>query len=398
MPVFLYKAQNVQGNVFEGQIEAKNKEEAEYLLKRKRLIVQSVKKKPTEINLKIGTGIGSADISRFTRMFSSMTSAGLPMLQCLNILEEQMENPALKEVVHKVAQSINGGASLADSLAQHPKVFDKLYCNMVAAGEAGGILEGILLRLADYQEANERTKRKVKKAMMYPVIVFLVAIGAVVALLTFVVPTFANMFTDMGAELPGPTQLVMDMSNMIKDYALLWIVLIVASIVVIRTILKVPAFRLKFDTILLKRPKLGDLLTKTAVARFGRTLGTLLNAGVSIIDALQVTAKTAGNTAVEKAIMRISQSIAGGKPIVEPMKEAGIFPPMVVQMTGVGEKTGDLGGMLLKVADFYDEEVDAAVDSVTSMLEPIIIVFMGGAVGFIMVAMYMPMFSMGDLV
>ncbi|NLO24283.1 MAG: type II secretion system F family protein [Fibrobacter sp.] len=398
MPVFLYKAQNVQGNVFEGQIEAKNKEEAESLLKRKRLIVQSVKKKPTEINLKIGTGIGSADISRFTRMFSSMTSAGLPMLQCLNILEEQMENPALKEVVHKVAQSINGGASLADSLAQHPKVFDKLYCNMVAAGEAGGILEGILLRLADYQEANERTKRKVKKAMMYPVIVFLVAIGAVVALLTFVVPTFANMFTDMGAELPGPTQLVMDMSNMIKDYALLWIVLIVASIVVIRTILKVPAFRLKFDTILLKLPKLGDLLTKTAVARFGRTLGTLLNAGVSIIDALQVTAKTAGNTAVEKAIMRISQSIAGGKPIVEPMKEAGIFPPMVVQMTGVGEKTGDLGGMLLKVADFYDEEVDAAVDSVTSMLEPIIIVFMGGAVGFIMVAMYMPMFSMGDLV
>jgi type IV pilus assembly protein PilC len=396
--VFLYKAQNVQGNVFEGQIEAKNKEEAESLLKRKRLIVQSVKKKPTEINLKIGTGIGSADISRFTRMFSSMTSAGLPMLQCLNILEEQMENPALKEVVHKVAQSINGGASLADSLAQHPKVFDKLYCNMVAAGEAGGILEGILLRLADYQEANERTKRKVKKAMMYPVIVFLVAIGAVVALLTFVVPTFANMFTDMGAELPGPTQLVMDMSNMIKDYALLWIVLIVASIVVIRTILKVPAFRLKFDTILLKLPKLGDLLTKTAVARFGRTLGTLLNAGVSIIDALQVTAKTAGNTAVEKAIMRISQSIAGGKPIVEPMKEAGIFPPMVVQMTGVGEKTGDLGGMLLKVADFYDEEVDAAVDSVTSMLEPIIIVFMGGAVGFIMVAMYMPMFSMGDLV
>ena len=398
MPVFLYKAQNVQGNVFEGQIEAKNKEEAESLLKRKRLIVQSVKKKPSDIYLKIGTGIGSADISRFTRMFSSMTSAGLPMLQCLNILEEQMENPALKEVVHKVAQSINGGASLADSLAQHPKVFDKLYCNMVAAGEAGGILEGILLRLADYQEANERTKRKVKKAMMYPVIVFLVAIGAVVALLTFVVPTFANMFTDMGAELPGPTQLVMDMSNMIKDYALLWIVLIVASIVVIRTILKVPAFRLKFDTILLKLPKLGDLLTKTAVARFGRTLGTLLNAGVSIIDALQVTAKTAGNTAVEKAIMRISQSIAGGKPIVEPMKEAGIFPPMVVQMTGVGEKTGDLGGMLLKVADFYDEEVDAAVDSVTSMLEPIIIVFMGGAVGFIMVAMYMPMFSMGDLV
>ncbi len=398
MPIFLYKAQNVQGNVFEGQIEAQNKEEAESLLRRKRLVIQSVKKKPTEINLTIGTGIKSADISRFTRMFSSMCSAGLPMLQCLTILEEQMENPALRDVIHKLSMSINGGSSLADALALHPKVFDKLYCNMVAAGEAGGILEGILLRLADYQESNERTKRKVKKAMMYPMIVLFVAVGAVVALLTFVVPTFANMFLEMGAELPGPTQIVMDASNLIQDYALLWVVLIVAAIVAMRTVLKVPQLRLKFDTLLLKAPKIGDLLTKTAVARFGRTLGTLLNAGVSIIDALQVTAKTAGNLAVEKSILKISQSIAGGKPIVEPMKESGIFPPMVVQMTGVGEKTGNLGGMLLKVADFYDEEVDAAVDSVTSMLEPIIIVFMGGAVGFIMVAMYMPMFSMGDLV
>jgi len=398
MPIFLYKAQNAQGNVFEGQIEAQNKEEAESLLRRKRLVIQSVKKKPTEINLTIGTGIKSADISRFTRMFSSMCSAGLPMLQCLTILEEQMENPALRDVIHKISMSINGGSSLADALALHPKVFDKLYCNMVAAGEAGGILEGILLRLADYQESNERTKRKVKKAMMYPMIVLFVAVGAVVALLTFVVPTFAGMFLEMGAELPGPTQIVMDASNLIQDYALLWVVLIVAAIVAMRTVLKVPQLRLKFDTLLLKAPKIGDLLTKTAVARFGRTLGTLLNAGVSIIDALQVTAKTAGNLAVEKSILKISQSIAGGKPIVEPMKESGIFPPMVVQMTGVGEKTGNLGGMLLKVADFYDEEVDAAVDSVTSMLEPIIIVFMGGAVGFIMVAMYMPMFSMGDLV
>ncbi|HHX15655.1 MAG TPA: type II secretion system F family protein [Fibrobacter sp.] len=398
MPIFLYKAQNAQGNVFDGQIEAKSKDEAESLLRRKRLIVQSVKKKPTEINLTIGTGIGAADISRFTRMFSSMVSAGLPMLQCLNILEEQMENAALKAVVHKVGMSINGGSSLADALALHPKVFDKLYCNMVAAGEAGGILEGILLRLADYQETSERTKRKVKKAMMYPMMVVFVALGAVIALLTFVVPVFAGMFIEMGAELPGPTQLVMDISNMIQDYVFVWVTLIVVAIVGMRTVLKVPKLRFRYDSLLLKVPKVGDLLTKTAVARFGRTLGTLLNAGVSIIEALQVTAKTAGNMAVEKAILRIAQSIAGGKPIVEPMKEVGIFPPMVIQMTGVGETTGNLGGMLLKVADFYDEEVDAAVDSVTSMLEPIIIVFMGGAIGFIMVAMYMPMFSMGDLV
>ena len=398
MPIFLYKAQNAQGNVFDGQIEAKSKDEAESLLRRKRLIVQSVKKKPTEINLTIGTGIGAADISRFTRMFSSMVSAGLPMLQCLNILEEQMENAALKAVVHKVGMSINGGSSLADALALHPKVFDKLYCNMVAAGEAGGILEGILLRLADYQETSERTKRKVKKAMMYPMMVVFVALGAVIALLTFVVPVFAGMFIEMGAELPGPTQLVMDISNMIQDYVFVWVTLIVVAIVGMRTVLKVPKLRFRYDSLLLKVRKVGDLLTKTAVARFGRTLGTLLNAGVSIIEALQVTAKTAGNMAVEKAILRIAQSIAGGKPIVEPMKEVGIFPPMVIQMTGVGETTGNLGGMLLKVADFYDEEVDAAVDSVTSMLEPIIIVFMGGAIGFIMVAMYMPMFSMGDLV
>lgn len=398
MPIFLYKAQNAQGNVFDGQIEAKSKDEAESLLRRKRLIVQSVKKKPIEINFTIGTGINAADISRFTRMFSSMVSAGLPMLQCLNILEEQMENPALKAVVHKVGMSINGGSSLADALALHPKVFDKLYCNMVAAGEAGGILEGILLRLADYQETSERTKRKVKKAMMYPMMVVFVALGAVIALLTFVVPVFAGMFIEMGAELPGPTQLVMDISNMIQDYVFVWVTLIVVAIVGMRTVLKVPKLRFRYDSLLLKVPKVGDLLTKTAVARFGRTLGTLLNAGVSIIEALQVTAKTAGNMAVEKAILRIAQSIAGGKPIVEPMKEVGIFPPMVIQMTGVGETTGNLGGMLLKVADFYDEEVDAAVDSVTSMLEPIIIVFMGGAIGFIMVAMYMPMFSMGDLV
>ncbi|MEE0877608.1 MAG: type II secretion system F family protein [Fibrobacteraceae bacterium] len=398
MAVFLYKAQNAQGNVFEGELEAGSKDEAEGLLRRKRLIVQSVKKKPMDIKINIGSGIKSVDISRFTRMFSAMTSAGLPMLQCLNILEEQMENPAMREVVHKVAASINGGSTLADAMSQHPKVFDKLYCNMVAAGEAGGILEGILARLADYQEANQRVVRKVKKAMTYPVMVVIVAVIVMVALLTFVVPTFANMFQEVGGELPGPTQVVMNLSNMLVDYAAFWVVGVIAIIIIIRTILKVPHLRLQFDTILLRVPKLGDLQTKSAVARFGRTLGTLLNAGVSVIDALGVTARTAGNMAVERAILKISQSIAGGKPIAEPMKEAKIFPPMVIQMVGVGEKTGNLGGMLLKVADFYDEEVDAAIDALTSMMEPLIMVFLGGGVGFILIAMYMPIFSMSDAV
>lgn len=398
MPVFIYKAQNAQGNTFEGEFQAANKEEAENMLRRKRLVVESLKKKPMEIKINIGSGIKAVDISRFTRMFSAMTSAGLPMIQCLNILEEQMENPALRDVVHKITASINGGSTLADALAQHPKVFDRLYCNMVAAGEAGGILEGILLRLADYQESNQRVVRKVKKAMTYPIMVVIVSIIVIVLLLTFVVPTFAEMFTSVGGELPGPTQIVMNLSNILKDYAALWIISIIVVVSAIRTVLKVPKLRYHFDRICLRLPKFGDLQTKSAVARFGRTLGTLLNAGVSVIDAMGVTARTSGNMAVERAIIRISQAVAGGKPMADPMRDVGIFPPMVIQMVGVGEKTGNLGGMLLKVADFYDEEVDAAVDALTSMMEPLIMVFLGGACGFILIAMYMPIFSMSDAV
>ncbi len=398
MPVFLYKAQNTQGNQFDGEIEAKSKNEAESLLRRKHLVVNSIKRKPIEIKIQIGSGIKSKDVSRFTRMFSSMTSAGLPMLQCLNILEEQMENPAMKAVVHKLTMSISGGSSLADALAQHPKVFDKLYCNMVAAGEAGGILDGILSRLADYQEANERLVRKVKKALTYPVMVAIVAVVVVILMLSFVVPTFAQTFMEAGGELPWPTQVVMNLSDGIRDYAAFWILGAVAIVVAFKVIMKVPKLHLGWDRIMLKMPKLGDLQVKSAVARFSRTLGTLLNAGVSVTEALQVTAKTSGNMAVENAIMKIAVGLAGGKSIVDPMKETGIFPAMVVQMVGVGEKTGQLGGMLLKVADFYDEEVDAAIDAVTSMMEPLIMVFLGGAVGFLMIAMYMPIFSMSDAV
>ncbi len=398
MPVFLYKAQNTQGNQFDGEIEAKSKQDAESLLRRKHLVVNSVKRKPIEIKIQIGSGIKSKDVSRFTRMFSSMTSAGLPMLQCLNILEEQMENPAMKSVVHKLTMSISGGSSLADALAQHPKVFDKLYCNMVAAGEAGGILDGILLRLADYQEANERLVRKVKKALTYPVMVAIVAVIVVILMLSFVVPTFAQTFMEAGGELPWPTQVVMNLSDGIRDYAAFWVLGAVAIVVAFKVIMKVPKLHLGWDRMMLKVPKLGDLQVKSAVARFSRTLGTLLNAGVSVTEALQVTAKTSGNLAVENAIMKIAVGLAGGKSIVDPMKEAKIFPAMVIQMVGVGEKTGQLGGMLLKVADFYDEEVDAAIDAVTSMLEPLIMVFLGGAVGFLMIAMYMPIFSMSDAV
>ena len=353
MPEFLYKAQNTQGNVFQGSIEAKDKAEAESMLLRRRLVITSLKKKPTEINIKIGSGIKHADIARFTRMFSSMSSAGLPMLQCLNILEEQCENPELKNVIHKITQSINGGSSLADALAQHPKVFGPLYTNMVAAGEAGGIL-------------------------------------VVIALMTFVVPTFAEQFKALNAELPGPTLAVMAISNFIRDNAAFMVIGVVVLIVGYKLAMKVPSIKFAWDGLMLKVPKLGDLQIKSTTASFARTLGTLLNAGVSIMDSLKVVASTVSNKVVEKSIHKISIGIAGGKSIAEPMADVGIFPPMVIQMTGVGEKTGNLGGMLLKLADFYDEEVDAAVDAVVGMMEPMIIVFLGGAVGGLLIAMYMP--------
>jgi len=399
MPLFLYKAVSATGSNFQGQLEAKDIEDARGLLIRRHLTIQSLKKKPTEIKLpSIGTGIKSKEIARFTRQFSAMSQAGLPIIQSLSILEEQTTNPTLKGVIHKVVQSINGGSSLADALALHPKVFDRLYVNMVAAGEAGGILDGILLRLAEYQEASERLKRKVKKAMTYPAMVGIVAIIVVIVLLTFVIPQFVNIFRDAGISLPWPTRVVMGASDIVKDNILILFLGVIAFIVAFSYALKVPKFRLAFDSSLLKAPLIGDLQTKSTIARFGRTLGTLLNAGVAITDALSVTAKTAGNAAVEKSILYIQRSITGGKPIAEPMTETKIFPPMVIQMTGVGEKTGGLGNMLIKVADFYDEEVDAAVDTLTSMIEPLIIVFLGGFIGFILVAMYMPMFSLSDAV
>ncbi len=398
MAEFLYKAQNAQGNNFEGVIEAKDRAEAEALLMRRRLIIQNLKKKPTEIKIKFGSGIKPADISRFTRMFSSMSSAGLPMLQCLNILESQCENPDLKEVVHKVTMSINGGSSLADALSQHPKVFNNLYTNMVAAGEAGGILDGILARLADTLENGERLKRKVKKALTYPVMLIIVGVLVVIALMAFVVPTFAEQFAALNAELPMPTQVVMGISDFILDNGAFIFAGVVCLVIAYKMAMKVPKIKFAWDGLMLKVPKLGDLQIKSATASFARTLGTLLNAGVSVMDSLKVVASTVSNKVVEKAIMKISIGIAGGKSIAEPMTEVGIFPPMVIQMTGVGEKTGNLGGMLLKLADFYDEEVDAAVDAVVGMMEPLIIVFLGGAVGGLLIAMYMPMFGMGDAV
>lgn len=397
MATWLYKGKNSGGRPEEGALDANSVEEAMSLLRRKRITEINIKKKPLSTGgFKLGGGIKSIDIARFTRQFAVMNSAGLALLNALQVLEEQSENPAMREVVRRLAASVSGGTNLSQAMALHPKVFTKLYVHMVAAGEAGGALESVLNRLAEYQESNERLKRKVKGAMTYPMIVMIVAIAVVTVLMTLVVPKFAEIFAQGGQALPGPTAAVMFISNMLRDYFLLLIILLVGLIVGFVQALKVPQGRWAFDNFKTKAPLIKDLEIKSAISRFSRTIGTLLNSGVSIMDALEVTAKTSGNVVIEKAIMRIREQIAGGKPMAEPMKEVGIFPGMVVQMVAVGEKTGGLGGMLTKVADFYDEEVDAAVEALTSMIEPLIIVFLGVVIGFILIAMYMPMFSMGE--
>jgi len=398
MAGWLYKAESQQGKKLDGRIEANSKDEAMTLLRKRRLRVQDLKKEPMQLNLKLGTGVGSKDLATFTRQFAVMNSAGLSLLECLTILEEQTENPSMKKVVHQVSMRIQGGGTLAEALGQHPKIFDSLYCNMVAAGEAGGILDGILLRLAEYQENSERLKRKVKGALTYPAIIVVVAILVVGILLTFVVPKFAEIFSQGGMELPGPTLMVVGVSNFLSNNLLFIIFMIVVGFVALARFYKTPPGRMAIDKLKLKAPVYGSLEIRSGVARFSRTLGTLLRSGVSLLDGLEVTAKTVGNVVLEDALRKTQISIRGGNPMAEPLKACGLFPPMVVQMINVGEKTGAVGDMLSKVADFYDEEVDAAVETLTSMIEPIIIVVLGAVVGAILVAMYLPMFSMSETV
>lgn len=398
MAIFNYKGINASGKILNGKIEADNKDRALAILRQRKIKVDKISRDLNSINLTLGTGISSKDIATFTRQFSAMTSAGLPLLQCLNILEEQTENPPLKTVIKKIAGKIQGGSGLAESLAEHPKVFDDLYCHMVAAGEAGGILDTILSRLAEYREGAERLKRKIKGAMTYPVIILIVAVLVVGILLTFVVPKFAEIFSSGGMSLPGPTQLVVDISDFLQNNFLVILFLIISGIVALTKANNTKKGKYIIDAIKLKAPGIGTLESKGAIARFARTLSTLLNAGVSLLDALEVTSKTIGNTVLEEALQKTSLAIKGGQTMAEPLKASGMFPSMVIQMINVGETTGGLPEMLEKVADFYDEEVDAAVDALTSMIEPIIIVFLGVVVGGILIAMYMPMFAMSDAV
>ncbi len=395
MAKFVYSARPASGgDIKSGEIEVKSKEEVQAYLHRQKMIPVSIREKEQGISLTIGSGIRTRDIVIFTRQFATMINSGLPLVQSLDILAEQTENQHLRKVIQAVLYDVESRHTLADAMGKHPKVFTELYVNMVAAGEAGGILDTILLRLATFLEKNDALVRKIKGAMIYPAVIFSVAAIAVVILLIFVIPTFQNMFETAGVALPLPTQIVIAMSAFLKSFW--WAVLggIIVLGFVIRQIYGTDGGRLTIDRILLGLPIFGDLQRKAAVARFTRTLGTLVSSGVSILEGLEITAKTAGNRVIHDAVMGSRTSIAGGETIAGPLKESGVFPPMVVQMINVGEQTGGLDEMLTKIADFYDEEVDAAVEALLSAMEPIMIVVLGVIVGGMIVAMYLPIFDM----
>jgi len=395
MPTFAYSARPAMGgDIQQGEIELPNKEEVLAFLHRQKMIPVSVREKQKGFTLTIGSGVKTRDVVIFTRQFATMINSGLPLVQSLDILAEQTENQALRKAIQDVLYDVESGHTLADAMGKHPKIFSELFVNMVAAGEAGGILDTILLRLATFLEKNDALIRKIKGAMVYPAVIMTVAVGAVAVLLIFVIPTFQTMFDSAGIPLPLPTRIVIGMSQALQSYWWAIIAAIIGGVFALRYAYSTNGGRLFLDKMLLTFPILGDMQRKAAVARFTRTLGTLVSSGVSILEGLEITAKTAGNRVIHDAVMGSRASIAGGETISGPLKESGVFPPMVVQMINVGEQTGGLDEMLSKIADFYDEEVDAAVEALLAAMEPIMIVFLGGIVGGMIVAMYLPIFDM----
>ena len=394
MPTFVYSARAISGDLRTGEIDLPSKDEVVGFLRKQRMIPVSVRAKPKEFSVSFGSGVSMREVVIFTRQFATMINSGLPLVQSLSILAEQSENEKFKVIITAVLNDIQSGQTLADAMSRHPKVFTDLYVNMIAAGEAGGILDTILNRLAVFLEKNDALIRKIKGAMTYPAVMLIVVIGATTILLWKVVPVFAGIFQDAGVELPVPTQVVLAMSDFLQHYILHSLAAVVVLIIALRQYYKTAGGQLTIDRIMLRMPILGNLIRKSAVSRFTRTLGTLVSSGVSILDGLEITARTAGNRVVHDAVMQSRSSIAGGATISEPLRQSGVFPPMVVQMINVGEQTGGLDEMLNKISDFYDDEVDAAVTALTSVLEPIMIVVMGVVIGGMVVAMYLPMFDL----
>jgi type IV pilus assembly protein PilC len=396
---FLWKGRSPDGEILSGEYVTENKQELINYLRKRKIIITSLKQKSKEFSMKLfeNKRISVKDMGVFTRQFATMINSGLPMVQCLEILSEQMEKEHFKKISYAVKTDVEGGATLADALGRH-KEFSELYVNMVEAGEAGGILDLILNRLAVYLEKADALARKVKSALTYPTVVCVVATGATIFMLMFIIPTFAKMFSDFGGELPLPTKIVMMFSTFLRTKWYLLVGGVTAAIILFKKFHATQTGQLKVDQFMLKIPVLGTVIRKAAVARFTRTLGTLVSSGVPILTGLEITAKTAGNKVVEIAVNATKESISQGNTIADPLKASGVFPPMVTQMISVGEQTGALDEMLDKIANFYDDEVDTAVEALTSVIEPVMIVVMGVVVGGMLISMYLPMFKLINVV
>lgn len=398
MPFFRYAGTSPKGTI-KGEIEAVDLKTARTLLERQRVRISSLKAKPKEIRIPgLGERVSEKDLVVFTRQFSIMINAGLPIVQALEVLAQQTPNKTLAGIIRKIRTDVEGGDTLTDAMRRHGKVFDSLYVNMLQAGEIGGIIDTILNRLCAYMEKAMGLKKKVKSAMVYPIAIVSVAVLVVTFLMIFVIPTFAKLFASAGQGLPVPTQIVIDVSDFIQKYVFYFIPALILAIIAFKQFYDTPAGKLSVDKFMLKTPVFGSLIQKVSVARFTRTLGTLITSGVPIIDALGITARTAGNKIIELAVLDIIDKIKEGQTIAAPLSEKAVFPPMVVQMISTGEATGALDAMLGKIADFYDEEVDVAVASLTSLMEPLLMVFLGGVIGFIVVAMYLPIFKMASAI
>ena len=396
MPVYTYRGTNRTGSAVSGERAANNKAELAAMLRRENINVNKLSEKGKEFNIPtFGAGVEAKELAVFTRQFSVMIDAGLPLVQCLEILAGQQENKTFQKVLTGVRASVEGGATLSASMKQHEKVFDPLYYNMVEAGETGGILDTILQRLSTYIEKNVKLKRAVKSAMIYPVSVISIAAGVITLLLWKVVPIFVTLFNGLDVDLPLPTRIVIALSNFVGSiYGLLILVFIIGSGVAVKFWYGTPQGRLAIDGLLLKVPVVGLVLRKIAVARFSRTLGTLISSGVPILEGLDITARTSGNAVIENAISLTRKAVEAGRSLVDPLKETDVFPGMVTQMIGVGEQTGAMDAMLQKIADFYEDEVDAAVKDMLTAIEPIMIVFLGVVVGGVVISMYLPLFSL----
>jgi len=401
MPVFKWEGKDRQGQSIRGQIEATNTAVAVMQLRKQQILplqMREERARKAPFGLKLRGKVKEKEVAVFTRQLATMIDAGLPLVQSLEVLASQQENPAFKEVLLGVKADVEGGATFSDALRKHPKAFNDLFTNLVTAGEIGGTLDIILNRLSQYMEKSIALKKRVKSAMVYPSAILGVCFLVVIVLLVFVIPVFEKMFAGFGAALPKPTQFVIALSKFVQGNLLFLILGTVAAVILFRRYRQTPSGRMVTDRAMLKAPVFGPLLVKIAIARFSRTLGTLVSSGVPILDGLNITAKASGNKVLEEAILKTRESISQGKTIAEPLGEASVFPPMVVQMIGVGESTGSLDAMLNKIADFYDEEVDATVAALTSLLEPPMMVVLGVLIGGMMVAMYLPIFKMATVV